>query len=194
MIRRAAVLVATALAVGVGETRAQSRTAVTVVPYVGAFRLDDSELDPFGIEIDSGLLLGIRAEHPLGSRWAVGGSYGFGPFSVGATGTPISIDGAAHLYYGTVAWTAWRGSPEVRLTAGLGGVTLTSELDTSFTNLLLGFGGDLALPLADRFRVRVGVRDFLHFCAGSEPGEISGCRDDTLLNHVEVSTGLAVDF
>lgn len=194
MRRPAAILVAGLLVALAAEARAQSRPAVTVVPYAGGFRLDDSELEPFGIGIDSGLLVGIRVEHPLGGRWAVGGSYGYGPFTVGATGVPISVDGAAHLYYGTVAWSVWTGAPEVRVSAGLGGVTLTSDLDASFTNALLGFGAGLAYPLTDRLGLRADIRDFLHFCAGAEPGELSGCREDTVLDHFEMSAGLAIDF
>lgn len=187
-------LVAGLLAALATEAAAQSRPAVTVTPYAGSFRLDDSELEPFGVGIDSGLLVGVRVERPIGRRWAVGGSYGYGPFSLGATGLPFSIDGAAHLYYGTVAWSVWTGAPEVRVSAGLGGVTLTSELDASFTNFLLGFGGSLAFPLTDRFRLRADLRDFLHFCAGAEAGELSGCREDTVLDHLEVSAGLAIDL
>ncbi len=177
----------------------QIASRFSVEPFAGAFRLDDGDLSRFGVEVDSGLALGGRLAYAVHPRFSVAANYAWLPLEARAVGLPgaPSLDAAAHLLYGSIEATVVsfaddRGS--VSGTVGVGSVTMRDERDNSFTNLLVGIGLAARWRVSSRIRPRVDVRDYLHFCGKSEPGRVTGCVEDTVLDHLLLSAGVEVHF
>lgn len=184
-------LAVTVLAVAAAPARAQF-----VEPYVGAYRFDDDALEDSGsrIEVDSGLVYGIRAG--LGSRgWSVVGSYGRAPIEGTGTigGEPFSEDGAVELYYVSLEYHLPLPVLDLFVSAGAGGIRTEFDGRDGATDVLVNYGAGASFPLSPLVRLRVDLKDHVDLCdAPGSAGDLGACLDDDTLHAIELSGGLQI--
>lgn len=178
---------------------AAQASGFAVEPWIGTFHLDDGDLSEFGVEVDSGRALGGRLSYSAHPRLAVAANFAWVPLEARAGGpaSGLTLDASARLYYASAEATVvslGQGRADLLALAGIGGVTIASERDESFTNPLVGLGLAARWAATSRLRPRLDVRDYLHFCGETEPGRLTGCLEDTVLDHLLFSIGLEVLF
>ena len=206
----------------------EAQNKFAIEPYVGVYVTDDDgafvgnrlELEPrppappvpeARVSTSAGILFGARASWEIRPGWTLEGAYGHASYATEITvdvSTVVDPDGGeetfeltehgAHLYYGGVRYDVLRGSVRPFVAAGVGGVTISSDLEVfgpfgdldSVTDPLVSMGGGLVIDVAPRTRIRGDLRDQIHFCS-----EGSGlCEDGGALHNVEVSGGVEITF
>ncbi|MBW3660384.1 MAG: outer membrane beta-barrel protein [Gemmatimonadetes bacterium] len=168
-------------------------------PYVGAFVLDDSELEEAGLEADIGPILGGRVGVTLGDDWLIEGSYGYASVSLEEsefTGGPVEEfenDLGVHLVHGSIGYLIGTDVAPTKLvlTAGTGVMWVDPEVGESDADFLVGLGAGFTHPVNEWIAFKGDFRDHITFCSAPERvDDFSVCSEDEALNNFEISGGL----
>ncbi|MFN2383292.1 MAG: outer membrane beta-barrel protein [Gemmatimonadota bacterium] len=187
---------------------AHGQGAWSVNPYAGVFIADEGGLQDFGdeegftVSIDPAMLVGARLGYMSAANWGFEAGYGYSPLSLSVDeDSSFDVDVTAQLFYGALNYTFPSSSAaKFFLSVGAGGINVSGEeadfeedAETSSTDLLANIGGGVMWWLNDRLSLRADIKDHMDFCKASETEEdFSACPlDDKMLNHIEVSGGVA---
>lgn len=202
-----------------GSSQAWDRdsTPWTLGVYAGAFLIDDDELPPVGMELDSPVVVfGARLGYRMADHWEIEGGYGYSSLTATSEAETGEIDGQLHLYHGVLNYVAPAVSrARVRLSGGLGGMYYSYDafdrrdaagevvelVDTSWANeLVLLFGIGFEVDAGERVAFRADARDHLQFCSAedtpiNETEDFSHCPlDSAVLSNPEFTGGIVFRF
>ena len=182
---------------GAGPLLAQS--GLSINPYVGYYHFDESSFEEAFTETDLDSeppLLGVRLG--VGDREGASLDLAYGRAQVEGHVVLDDIvlreESSVHLFYAALVYELPIPGVGVFVSGGAGGVRYDPEDRDTRTDLLLNFGGGVAIPIG-RLRIRADAKDHVHLCEAPDSDEFSdfsACFFDETLHNIELSAGVEI--